>query len=406
MFRLITLGGLDLTAPGGHRVQSVLQQPKRAAILVYLAIEGRGRSVQRDGLLAAIWPDCDEATARSRLKQAVHFLRCSLGEGVIPCDRSGRFHVDPAMLSTDVADFLDAVEAGRWNHALSLHQGELLPHFHLDDCHEFDCWLDGQRRRVRAAASDAARGVARDAAEAGDLPSARRAVERVLEMGADPGCVREALEVLARAGDPTGVSDAFATYEQRLAAELGMGPPGALRSRVAELIEQASTCRPGENAMPRGTGHGSAPVAAVPEGDHDPSDRVPSAPASPHMPDDGPVTLLMRPFEACDDALAVTQARLLSSMLRHRLARERRHVIHDAELALAGSAAASTLLVMNGLVRRVGEEILAELVLTRAEDAGVLWTSSLSWAAESTSLDDVVPDLAMDVASAMDLAAW
>ena len=51
-FRLSLLGHIDLTGPDGRRVQSVLSQPKRLALLAYLAVEGREGFVRRDALTA------------------------------------------------------------------------------------------------------------------------------------------------------------------------------------------------------------------------------------------------------------------------------------------------------------------------------------------------------------------
>jgi DNA-binding SARP family transcriptional activator len=134
MYRLTMFGGMDLTDSDGHRVQSVLSQPKRLALLAYLALEGRGLPVARDRILAVFWPECDDATARNRLKRAVHFLRRSMGPGVLPRDPSDRLHLDPAAFSADVGDFWAALDAGHCGDALALYQGELLPGFHLNCC--------------------------------------------------------------------------------------------------------------------------------------------------------------------------------------------------------------------------------------------------------------------------------
>ncbi|MBA2245672.1 MAG: hypothetical protein H0W11_12000 [Gemmatimonadetes bacterium] len=83
MVELRTLGALDLRAVGGRVLESVLAQPKRIALLVYLAAAAPGRLHRRDILLALFWPEADEARARNSLSQALHFLRRSLGEGVL-----------------------------------------------------------------------------------------------------------------------------------------------------------------------------------------------------------------------------------------------------------------------------------------------------------------------------------
>ena len=88
VIRLRTLGQLDLEGPGGHEVRNALAQPKRAALLAYLALATPRGHHRRDALLALFWPESDIERARNALNQAVHFLRLSLGSGTI-INRSG-----------------------------------------------------------------------------------------------------------------------------------------------------------------------------------------------------------------------------------------------------------------------------------------------------------------------------
>ncbi|HJQ10839.1 MAG TPA: hypothetical protein VJ840_07380, partial [Gemmatimonadaceae bacterium] len=82
MIRLRTLGALDLRDAEGHECRGLLSQPKRVALLVYLALASSA-SQRRDVLLALFWPELDEEHARNALSQAVHFLRRSLGEHTV-----------------------------------------------------------------------------------------------------------------------------------------------------------------------------------------------------------------------------------------------------------------------------------------------------------------------------------
>lgn len=442
MYRLTVLGGMDLMDPDGHRVQSVLNQPKRLALLAYLAIEGRGRPVPRDRILAVIWPECDDATARNRLKRAVHFLRRSLGPGVLPRDPSDRLHLDPAAFSADVGDFWAALDAGHCGDALALYQGELLPGFHLDDCREFDSWLETERRRVSAAAADAGMEVARLSVGADGPPTIRRAVSRALEIDPGAGRLREALKILALAGDRVGIADVYTVYERRLAEELGLEPDGALRTWVADLLEKTSGSDLRDDvAHQEATGNGTSLTSpgrpgGVPEGRLAPL-ALPSRSrrtvglsravlatavmavllasaivlgwersriASAHTAGNGPYQLLIQPFEACDDSLAMSQARLLSAMLSHHLAQAARPVVRAVESAPNGLAGAveSPYLVVNGLIRRTGEDMVADLALTRPEGGAVVWARSVTWPTESPGLDGVARGLASDLATAMD----
>ena len=81
--RLFTLGALDLQAANGTELRSVLAQPRRIALLAYLALATPRGPHRRDRLLALFWPDQDESHARNALSQAVYFLRNALGADAI-----------------------------------------------------------------------------------------------------------------------------------------------------------------------------------------------------------------------------------------------------------------------------------------------------------------------------------
>ena len=77
------LGTLKLIGGGGHELHSVLAQPKRVALLAYLAAASPRRFHRRDSLVALFWPDLDQEHARAALRQSLHILRRSLGEGAL-----------------------------------------------------------------------------------------------------------------------------------------------------------------------------------------------------------------------------------------------------------------------------------------------------------------------------------
>ena len=83
MIELRTLGVLDLRDGNGNEIRSVLQQPKRLALLAYLALASPRRHHRRDSLLAMFWPELDEEHARAALRRSLYYLRTGLGRDVI-----------------------------------------------------------------------------------------------------------------------------------------------------------------------------------------------------------------------------------------------------------------------------------------------------------------------------------
>jgi len=108
MIRLRVLGQMDLRDPRGCEVTAVLVQPKRLALLAYLAMTGATGFQRRDVLLALFWPDLSEPRARNALRQAVHQLRRALGGDVVLSRGADMLAVDESRVWCDARAF-DAV---------------------------------------------------------------------------------------------------------------------------------------------------------------------------------------------------------------------------------------------------------------------------------------------------------
>src|SRR2546423_7778382 len=65
MYQLRTLGQLDLSDSDGQPVRAILVQPKRFALLAYLAVASPRGFQRRDLLLALFWPELPDARARN-----------------------------------------------------------------------------------------------------------------------------------------------------------------------------------------------------------------------------------------------------------------------------------------------------------------------------------------------------
>ena len=242
MLRLTTLGAVDLRDRHGHPVRDVLAQPKRAALLAYLAVESARSPVARDRILALFWPESDEAHARNALSQALHHLRQSLGPGVIESEGPHRIGVDAERLWCDATAFAAAVERGDLDLALDLYRGEFCPSLSVAGTPELEHWLDDQRRALRARALAALRTLADRTQARGEHDAAARAARRALAMQPDDEAdVRALLTVLERAGDGAGALVAYREYERRLAGELETTPAPETRRLVEAMRRRRET---------------------------------------------------------------------------------------------------------------------------------------------------------------------
>ena len=139
MIRFSLLGTLDVQGSDGRQILSVLAQPKRIALLAYLAA-GREEYVRRDTLLGVFWPSFDEEHARHALRQALYVLRRGLGPNVVIARGDEELGVDAERLWCDVATFEAAVKEDRPGEALDIYKGDLLDGFFLSDAPEFEKW--------------------------------------------------------------------------------------------------------------------------------------------------------------------------------------------------------------------------------------------------------------------------
>lgn len=190
MLELRTLGVVDLRIAGGAELLAVVQQPKRFALLAYLAISATNRFVRRDTLLGLFWPELDAEHARGALRRSLYFLRRAVGDDVLIGRGEEEVGIAEGMLWSDVAGFRDALKRGDPAAALELYQGDLMAGFYVAGAPEMEDWLDRERRKLREEALEGARTIARIP---GDAAAQLRWARRALEVDPEDGEMRALL---------------------------------------------------------------------------------------------------------------------------------------------------------------------------------------------------------------------
>src|SRR2546427_10030941 len=122
MIELRLLGTLNLKGADGGAVHSILAQPKRLALLAYLAIH-TDQGARRDSVVALFWPELDTAHARGALRQSLRFLRRELGVGILNGHSDEALAFEPGTVWCDVGAFEEACKAGQAGRALQLYRG-------------------------------------------------------------------------------------------------------------------------------------------------------------------------------------------------------------------------------------------------------------------------------------------
>jgi DNA-binding SARP family transcriptional activator/predicted Zn-dependent protease/TolB-like protein len=220
------LGSAELAGPKTAELRAALVQPKRLALLAYLALASPRGFHRRDTLIGLFWPESDEEHARHALRQALHTLRRAMGPGVIVGRGDNDVGIDAEALWCDARAFQDALDAGDHERAISLYRGDLLPGFFVSSSSpELEHWLEAERARLKARAGTAAWTLASLAERQGDGIAAARWARKALELTPDDeGSLRRLIALLDRLGDRAGALRAHDDFSRVLAAEFESEP--------------------------------------------------------------------------------------------------------------------------------------------------------------------------------------
>lgn len=239
VIRFHALGALDLEAADGRRLLSVIAQPKRVALLAYLAIGSNRGFKRRDALLGVFWPEAEQERARHALRQAIYVLRRALGASAIVSRGDEEIGLAEDELWCDALAFEQAMDAGEPMKALEWYEGDLLPGFHLSDAREFERWLDSERLRLRRLASDAAWTLAELREEARNPQGAGHWARHAVKLSPwDESSLCRLIQMLDRIGDRAGAIQGYEQFARRLRDEHEAEPAPETRALIRRVRER------------------------------------------------------------------------------------------------------------------------------------------------------------------------
>lgn len=245
----IQLCGQFAVELNGQRVEQRLPSRQGRLLFAYLALN-RARSIPRDELIDAVWPQAAPDNAAEALTVLLSKLRTVLGAHTIVGRASVKLAL-PASAKIDVEAALAAVHraesaaargdwARAWNAALCaqfIAQRPLLPEHDLPWLQDWRRRLDDVLQRSLEAYGEACLGIG-----GCELAGAERTGRRLIALNP----VRETgyrlvMQSLAGRGN---LAEALRIYEQArvvLREELGISPGPVIRELHAELLQSAST---------------------------------------------------------------------------------------------------------------------------------------------------------------------
>jgi serine/threonine-protein kinase len=239
-FQLRILGPTEVIGPSSKSGEAVVRQPKRLALLAYLALSTADGFRRRDSIIGLFWPELDQTQARTNLRKALYAIREAFGEEIFSTRGEDEIRLDPARVWCDAVALNAHVRDGAWSEALTLYRGDLLEGLYPDGvAQEFEEWLREQRNVLRSRAAQAAWECSRLAEERGDRAAASAMARRAREFDPDnEEGVRRLMELLDRRGDRGGALRVYSEWRDRLQAEFGVDPAPETR-KVARRVQAA-----------------------------------------------------------------------------------------------------------------------------------------------------------------------
>jgi DNA-binding SARP family transcriptional activator/tetratricopeptide (TPR) repeat protein len=227
------LGGAALEDDLGPVVGRAAQR-HRIALLAILAISP-GPACDRDRLLALLWPDRDERSARNLLYQAVHAVRQLLGAPAV-ISGPGGISLAPGAIECDAVRFHEAAKAGAPTRAVDLYSGPFMEGFHLPGSPTFEAWLQEERERLHRSFLEILQGLAEDADARNDRRAAARWWRRLSSL--DPYSARFTLrlmDVLAAEGNRADAIRHAENHIHLMQAEFNAAPDPAILATAERL---------------------------------------------------------------------------------------------------------------------------------------------------------------------------
>ena len=241
MHHIKLLAAASIDGPAGPLTGRAVQRRRLALLAILATGQARGRGVGREKLVAYLWPEADCERGRPLLSDSVYRINQAVDGEAIIIAMGDELRLNADIISSDVAEFERAVEAGDRDRAVALYTGPLLDGVHLVDGSEFERWVDGERARLARAYEEVLDMLAQEAESRGALVEAVAWWRRLA--GHDPFSSRVALRLmhaLAAVGDSAAAIRHAMTHTTLLREELGAAPNVAV-VKLAERLKAEPT---------------------------------------------------------------------------------------------------------------------------------------------------------------------
>src|ERR1051326_4817966 len=238
MLRINTFGGLSLRQ-GDAPLTGAPSQRRRLALLAILAAAG-DQGVSRERIQAMLWPESDAEKSRHALNQILYAQRRDFAEQQL-FNGQKTVRLNPALITSDVALFRNALGRGDLETAVSLYAGPFLDGFFIKGSPEFEAWTSNQRARLENLLADSLETAARRAHESGDHQQAIKWRRCALELDAiDASRALRLAESFVLAGNRAGALRVLHDCQKRIKDSLGVSGDPSIATQISALTAELS----------------------------------------------------------------------------------------------------------------------------------------------------------------------
>lgn len=254
--RLYLFGAVQIEGDG--QAIGGFESRKALALLCYLALQRQART--RAHLAELFWPDRLEERSRGNLNRVLHNLS-RVVPGCVNVTRQTASIAAGSAVSIDVAEFEQLAardDLASLSAAADLCRGELLQDFALDDCPEFDQWLQATREHWRQKAIQLLHRMIDHHFAAGTYAEGIARAHQLLALdGWQEESHRTMMRLLAANSQRNAALAQYEVCQRVLTDELGIEPEPA----TVQLYERI---RDGVEFGDRASAHPRAPLALAP----------------------------------------------------------------------------------------------------------------------------------------------
>lgn len=226
------LGAVEVVVDGRRLRAFDALRLQRFVALIALRQDLRHRA----RLAFELWPDSDEAQARTNLRKLLHEVRQALPDADTFFDIDNKtIALRPSeAIEVDVWRFRDAVDAGDHELAARLYAGDLLPA-------SYEEWFIDERARLRALAHSALVHLVEAASATGDHRAAIAHAQRIIDLDpTDELAARAQMEAHVALGDKVAALRAYHRCAAAIERELAVAPDETIEALYRQLLAGAS----------------------------------------------------------------------------------------------------------------------------------------------------------------------